>query len=570
MEIQRNFQKEFPLGTPEENPEKHKTYHLKDEMLLRDGYKKFLKTEDCTYKNCRFSRVCNHIHCMHENCHYVLHSSGQLLSHKRKHERMDTEVDYRKLQMARNLLSKFGMGRDGDGSSGGKEDDEVPTSPNAGENVAPRNPVVELLAIMSELTFRTLPLQIMLHMRMQMLQNMGYDQVFAPDNVESLKNLAESGLNEEYLKQLYKFNENICQLNERAMLDVNPALSELAKSQGSPTPRSYTNVGEHYTQFKRKLDVDPIAGPSTQAQDPTFFNPALNKSKLLSNPSVDYRLLKKDDSGLGEAPADTNIVDRQKPLLESANFLQFSSSKTLFNRKRGRPRKNHVMEVYNNAQDSPQAIFTSFKLEKNDSKAPNQDCHRDNTAESDLKHRRDLHNRSDEEDGAKRHRSLSPSKMFLPMLDVPSSSSSMPMFATPDFGGFSQILEKHMREIKAEPSATVTQQIDLSHKDKSRNHLKCVVCNNSFETFADIKEHECHQAKEAEKPLLTFPPGLTMHQPPAFRSAYPPDAETSRLIYAPTPMGLPAAPSAAKESISLVKTTGTFFPDVNANKLKYF
>lgn len=107
---------------------------------------------------------------------------------------------------------------------------------------------------------------------------------------------------------------------------------------------------------------------------------------------------------------------------------------------------------------------------------------------------------------------------------------------------------------------------------QSRNHLKCVVCNNSFETFADIKEHECHQAKESEKPLLAFPPGLTMHQPATFRSSYPPDADsTSRLIYAPTPIGLPAAPAgAAKESISLVKTTGTFFPDVNANKLKYF
>ncbi|EAT43176.1 AAEL005345-PA [Aedes aegypti] len=546
--------------------EKHKTYHLKDEMLLRDGYKKFLKTEDCTYKNCRFSRVCNHIHCMHENCHYVLHSSGQLLSHKRKHERMDTEVDYRKLQMARNLLSKFGMNRDGDGSVGAKEEDEVPTSPTVGEHLAPRNPVIELLAIMSELTFRTLPLQIMLHMRMQMLQNMGYDQVFSPDNVESLKNLSESGLNDEYLKQLYKFNENICQLNERAMLDVNPTLSELAKSQSSSVSRSFANVGEHYNQFKRKLEEEAVAGPSTKIQDSTFFNTTLNKSKLLSNPSVDYRLLKKDDSGLGETLADTNSIDRQKPLLESANFLQFSSSKTLFNRKRGRPRKNHVMEVYNNAQDSPQAIFTSFKLEKNDSKAINQDYHRDGVAEQETKLNRDLHNRSDDEEGVKRHRSLSPAKMFLPMLDAP----SVPMFSTPDFGGFSQILEKHMREIKTEPSATITHEMDLSSKDKSRNHLKCVVCNNSFETFADIKEHECHQAKEAEKPLLAFPPGLTMHQPTTFRSAYPPDAETSRLIYAPTPMGLPAAPSAAKESISLVKTTGTFFPDVNANKLKYF
>jgi len=37
----------------------------------------------------------NHIHCIRDNCDYVLHSSGQLYSHKRKHDRKDNEGPYR-------------------------------------------------------------------------------------------------------------------------------------------------------------------------------------------------------------------------------------------------------------------------------------------------------------------------------------------------------------------------------------------------------------------------------------------------------------------------------------------
>lgn len=79
--------------------EKHKSYHIKDEQLNRDGFKKFLKTEECSFKDCKYSKNCNHIHCIRENCNYVLHSSGQLYSHKRKHERKDQEVSYRRQQL---------------------------------------------------------------------------------------------------------------------------------------------------------------------------------------------------------------------------------------------------------------------------------------------------------------------------------------------------------------------------------------------------------------------------------------------------------------------------------------
>lgn len=67
--------------------EKHKNFHMKDEQLMKDGFKKFMKQDDCGFDGCRFSKTVNHIHCIRTNCDYVLHSSGQLYSHKRKHER---------------------------------------------------------------------------------------------------------------------------------------------------------------------------------------------------------------------------------------------------------------------------------------------------------------------------------------------------------------------------------------------------------------------------------------------------------------------------------------------------
>lgn len=88
--------------------EKHKTYHIKDEALARDGFKKFLKPDPCGFANCRFSQVCNHIHCVREGCSYVLHSSGQLLSHKRKHERKDSEIAYRKFKLAQQAVVNIG------------------------------------------------------------------------------------------------------------------------------------------------------------------------------------------------------------------------------------------------------------------------------------------------------------------------------------------------------------------------------------------------------------------------------------------------------------------------------
>jgi len=52
----------------------------------------------------------------------VLHSSGQLLSHKRKHERKDSEIAYRKFKLAQQAVMNMtggGGGGVGVGGNGG-------------------------------------------------------------------------------------------------------------------------------------------------------------------------------------------------------------------------------------------------------------------------------------------------------------------------------------------------------------------------------------------------------------------------------------------------------------------
>ena len=66
-----------------------------------------MKNDPCPYPNCRFSKICNHIHCIRPRCTYVLHSSGQLFSHKRKHERKSSELSYRKFKMAQVIIKSL-------------------------------------------------------------------------------------------------------------------------------------------------------------------------------------------------------------------------------------------------------------------------------------------------------------------------------------------------------------------------------------------------------------------------------------------------------------------------------
>ncbi|KAI8129482.1 Transcription factor castor, partial [Lucilia cuprina] len=81
--------------------DKHKTYHMKDHQLIQDGFKKILKTEQCPFEDCKFSTVSNHIHCVREGCNFILHSSTQMISHKRKHDRAEGEQNYQQFKSQR-------------------------------------------------------------------------------------------------------------------------------------------------------------------------------------------------------------------------------------------------------------------------------------------------------------------------------------------------------------------------------------------------------------------------------------------------------------------------------------
>ncbi|VDN96607.1 unnamed protein product [Rodentolepis nana] len=70
--------------------EKHKNHHLKNDTIAKDGFRKFTKSETCSFVNCKYSGQVNHIHCIRQGCDYVVHSTSQISSHKRKHERRDS------------------------------------------------------------------------------------------------------------------------------------------------------------------------------------------------------------------------------------------------------------------------------------------------------------------------------------------------------------------------------------------------------------------------------------------------------------------------------------------------
>ncbi|CAH8621288.1 unnamed protein product [Schistosoma rodhaini] len=67
--------------------EKHKVHHQKNDRFAQDGFRRYIKCENCDFPDCQYSGVINHIHCIRPGCDYVIHSSSQIMSHKRKHDK---------------------------------------------------------------------------------------------------------------------------------------------------------------------------------------------------------------------------------------------------------------------------------------------------------------------------------------------------------------------------------------------------------------------------------------------------------------------------------------------------
>ncbi|XP_065170803.1 zinc finger protein castor homolog 1-like isoform X2 [Atheta coriaria] len=331
--------------------EKHKTYHIKDEQLSRDGFKKFMKNEACPYESCRFSKVCNHIHCIRPQCNYVLHSSGQLFSHKRKHERKDSELAYRKYKLAQSMMKSLS---DAGSTSFPSDFDAVNMNAFAmgmGSNTS------------ESLSERNSPIS--------------YDEDnSAMDLTAGESNFDEASLNwathsEEIWRkycQLYSGNENCgCEYVNTEHYHCNGELCEMTFS-SKEAAREHARQHDQQEQVTEMFFTLTCEDPTTcpyQAKDKHYHCTLEHCREVILPQDKTFRRLEH-----------YKMHEYSKKLSLTKDPLTMTHLTTsidgMFARKRGRPPKNRVIEVWNNdyqntgqnIMDSPQAIFTSFKLPK--------------------------------------------------------------------------------------------------------------------------------------------------------------------------------------------------------------
>lgn len=271
---------------------------MKDLQLARDGFKKYMRTEACPFDQCRFSLVCNHIHCVRENCYYVLHSSGQLISHKRKHERLDSEAYYKRLKNTTN--------------------DQIPESPTE-DKETPEHMTTSLAddAVVNSLTVANL------------IKTYFTDICTNSDCGTEVSHLhcLINGCNAVVLFESSQITNHI-KIHENELLKYSPKHHDITES-SSPMPSTSSS---YLKTSSNTMQITSIDG---------FFNrkrgrPPKNRIvELYSSPSVKNKL--------------------NQPLSESMN-QQCSS---LFNSE-----NTFTSNMPGVSQISPEAIFTSFKLEK--------------------------------------------------------------------------------------------------------------------------------------------------------------------------------------------------------------
>ena len=236
---------------------------MKDDNLLRDGFKKFLKSEECYFTDCRFSKVCNHIHCIRGNCSYVLHSSGQLLSHKRKHEKLDNNepcsvMDIVEPQLLDNSLNS----------------DEIFSKTE--EKEEDKFPINEIQAT----SFNNMLMNFKINFSTQCTKQ---------GNTSDNQSLIECFIDDEYLKD----NHVHCLIKDcNAVIKNHPI-----------------DLYEHLTMHKTTS---------------TF---STNNIEKMTTGNI--------------------LQDSKSSLYDGPNQAQMTSINCFFNRKRGRPPKNRIVELYN-------------------------------------------------------------------------------------------------------------------------------------------------------------------------------------------------------------------------------
>ncbi|XP_017759934.1 PREDICTED: uncharacterized protein LOC108550661 isoform X1 [Eufriesea mexicana] len=343
--------------------DKHKSYHIKDEQLSRDGFKKFMKSEACTFEQCRFSRVCNHIHCIRPHCSYVLHSAGQLFSHKRKHERHETELAYRKYKQ---INAVGGIRPPGSWPPDDLSTQSLSLSLNGESSNEDRGS----------------PSYYSLDDSFQSGSDLAMD-LTAPTTTVAASGSSTVTVDQQHQQQ----QQQSQQLTATELAYLVPATSDCPCHLGREhhhcgldrcgaalkDPREVReHLREHETQ-ERITDAFFEEGgcddscPYADKEKHYHCNWENCREVILSTDKPFRRL---QHYKIHEYSRQLNLSCSSHALSSDVTLTHLTNIDAMFRRKRGRPPKNRVIEIWSggdpatHTHDSPQAIFTSFKLPK--------------------------------------------------------------------------------------------------------------------------------------------------------------------------------------------------------------
>ncbi|XP_034951460.1 uncharacterized protein [Chelonus insularis] len=334
--------------------DKHKSYHIKDEQLSRDGFKKFMKSETCPFDQCRFSRVCNHIHCIRPHCSYVLHSSGQLFSHKRKHERHESELAYRKYKQGTNPRSSWeDFNNQGLLSMNGENSNEDQGSP----------------------AFYTLDDSF------QSASDLAIDLTASAASTPGPFTASSSSLAEPPQSPQQQLTPGeltyLAPASADCSCNYNQEHHHCALDQCGATLRDPKEVREHLREHETQERITDAffeeggcddSCPYSDKEKHYHCNWENCKEVILATDKPFRRL---QHYKIHEYSKQLNLSSSTQILSSDVTLTHLTNIDAMFRRKRGRPPKNRVIEIWSGGgdpagqtQDFPQAIFTSFKLPK--------------------------------------------------------------------------------------------------------------------------------------------------------------------------------------------------------------
>lgn len=286
-----------------------------------------MKNEPCSFDRCRFSLQCNHIHCVRENCFYVLHSSGQLLSHKRKHERLDSEQAYQQFKLAQK----------NDGSLLNDSNDIEMQNADAIASSSKSMPHFpsNLSTLLSKYAESDNKMESLLSTEsMEILQQLQFQKQAL------LQSQAKAAAASLIAKANTADDDYTLDNNNYDPIDASIPKSFIQNANAS-IGRTITPV-----ELEQLKQIYSVAESAKQKQINAMLFAQNNFTSTDQAEPLNLNL-KKDPKDVNNSLLSAVVQKMQNQNMPS-NLQQITSIDGLFNRKRGRPPKNRVVEVYGN------------------------------------------------------------------------------------------------------------------------------------------------------------------------------------------------------------------------------